>query len=500
MKKNKIFLSFLLAAAMTGCINDADIDSDNPAPPVVQKGGVVFSFTVPNSSGGRSVEDSGIYDKGSADEYKMNNVRIYLFNSTTKNIVKSFNVTLGAADTSTDVVKYTSPDKFSIDPGTYDLYAVANRTTAINAPTVDVLLSNIDSESYATGSISSAEKGLIMSNRGTANQNIQITQPATSDQTTNVTVRMERAVAKLMLAKGKENFELTDDKGAVYATINLSNYRYFNLSKKFYTFRHVATIQDGNDDTYLIEPNYTVTPEFFGDVPSVNGYVIDPYFFKKTVAGAPDFVNQDGYYAQPFYQNAPENITSTLNAAGSYTSIYCLENNMYRPAQKRDYTTGIVFKGSMSVPTSRTFNEAGENVEANSQTKLFYFNYNFYTSLKAVHDVGHANVPENESDLTPEMQKKYGIKIFTKSSDGSFACYYNYLIQHEKNSGFTMGVMEFSIVRNNIYKVMITSIDGLGTGTPDVEPGVDDKYKAYLNVDFAIYPWIVREDNNGNLE
>lgn len=499
MKTNKIFLSFLFAAAMTGCINDADIDTDQNTPPVVQKGGVVFSFVVPNSTSGRSVEDSGIYQQGSPDEYKLNNVRIYLFNSATKNIVKSFNVTVGTADTSSDVVKYVSPDKFSIDPGTYDLYAIANRTTAINAPTVDVLLSNIDSESYGTGSIASAEKGLIMSNRGTANQNIQITQPATSDQTTNVTVRMERAVAKLMLSKAKENYELTDNDGSVYATINLSNYRYFNLSKKFYTFRHVATIQDGNDDTNLIEPTYTVTPEFFGDVPSVNGYVIDPYFFKKTVAGAADFVNPDNYYAQPFYQNAPENITSVLSKAGEYTSIYCLENNMYRPAQKRDYTTGIVFKGSMSVPTSRTFNEKGENVVANEQNKLFYFNYNFYTSLKAVHDIGKANVPENESDLTPEMQKKYGIKIFTKSSDGSFDCYYNYLIQHEKNTGYTMGVMEFSIVRNNIYKVNITSVDGLGTGTPDVEPGVDDKYKAYLTVDFDIYPWYVREDD-GKLE
>ena len=33
-----------------------------------------------------------------------------------------------------------------------------------------------------------------------------------------------------------------------------------------------------------------------------------------------------------------------------------------------------------------------------------------------------------------------------------------------------MGVMEFGIVRNNIYSVNITSIKNLGPGTPDTKP------------------------------
>lgn len=503
MKTKKIFMSILLAAGMTACINDADVESPNASnPPVVENGGnMSFKFIVPNSAGnGRSAEDSGIYDQGSSDEYALKNVRLYLFHSVSKNIYQSFNVSVGSANANDLTVTYTSSDQIKVDPGTYDIYAIANRPTTLNAPTVQALLSDIDRNSYPNGSLSSAENGLIMSNRGTANLGVTIAAPSENDATTNVTIKLERAVAKLMLTRTKENYQLLDNENKEYASISLTNYRYFNLSKWFYTFRHVATIQNGNDDTYLVEPTYTISDSYFGVIPSENGYAVDPYFFNKTVAGAASFTNQDGYYAQPFRENAAGNIISSMPAAGVYASIYCLENCMYRPAQKRDYTTGIVFKANLNIPVLRTFNETGLNVNPYEQSKLYYFNYNFYTSLKAVHDIGKANVPENESQLTPAIMESYGLDIFEKNSSGSYDCYYNYLIQHEPSSSATMGVMEFGIVRNNIYKVSIANINGLGSGTPDVKPDVDDKYKAYLTVDFAIYPWIVREDNNGTLE
>lgn len=49
-----------------------------------------------------------------------------------------------------------------------------------------------------------------------------------------------------------------------------------------------------------------------------------------------------------------------------------------------------------------------------------------------------------------------------------------------------MGVMEFGIVRNNIYRILITNVNDLGTGIPDVDPG-DIESDAYLSVDFSVY-------------
>ena len=69
----KLLLSFTLAAAMTGCINDADVPSgngDNPATGA-RGGNMEISFLVPNSSNGSraaSAEDSGVYEDGTAED------------------------------------------------------------------------------------------------------------------------------------------------------------------------------------------------------------------------------------------------------------------------------------------------------------------------------------------------------------------------------------------------------------------------------------------------
>ena len=104
----KLLLSFALAAAMTGCINDADVPSgngDNPATGA-RGGNMEISFLVPNSSNGSraaSAEDSGVYEDGTAEEYKVSNVTLYLFDSSSKNLVTTINVAqsdLGAGTSS----------------------------------------------------------------------------------------------------------------------------------------------------------------------------------------------------------------------------------------------------------------------------------------------------------------------------------------------------------------------------------------------------------------
>ena len=133
----KLLLSFALAAAMTGCINDADVPSgngDNPAPGG-RGGNMEISFVVPNSSNGNraaSAEDSGIYDQGTAEEYKVNNVTLYLFDSSSKNLVTTINVTqsdLGAGTSSGESSKegqtiiYPCNKEITVKPGNYDILA-----------------------------------------------------------------------------------------------------------------------------------------------------------------------------------------------------------------------------------------------------------------------------------------------------------------------------------------------------------------------------------------
>lgn len=78
-------------------------------------------------------------------------------------------------------------------------------------------------------------------------------------------------------------------------------------------------------------------------------------------------------------------------------------------------------------------------------------------------------------------------------------CYYPYRIRHASNGIPTkMAVMEFAIVRNNIYDMTVTGISGLGlSGVETPEPGKDDEEdKYYFNVEIYVKNWIVRTNND----
>lgn len=78
-------------------------------------------------------------------------------------------------------------------------------------------------------------------------------------------------------------------------------------------------------------------------------------------------------------------------------------------------------------------------------------------------------------------------------------CYYPYWIRHASNGIPTkMSVMEFAIVRNNIYDMTVKEISGLGlSGAEKPNPGKDDEEdKYYFNVELYVKNWIVRQNND----
>ena len=509
----KLLLSFALAAAMTGCINDADVPSgngDNPAPGA-RGGNMEISFVVPNSSNGSraaSAEDSGVYEDGTAEEYKVSNVTLYLFDSSSKNLVTTINVAqsdLGAGTSSGEsnkegqTIVYPCNKEITVKPGNYDILAVANGSQTFEIGQESTLLGQIDASTYGNGMITSVPgSGFIMSNRGSANMNITVESPEESDTKTQVRINLERAVAKLMVRNdSKEIYTLKNPAGVTYATVRLNNYKFINLANKFYTFRHVATLENA-PETPSAPSSYSVEAGNFGNIADNNGYLIDPYFFDKTVAGATTNFTGGSFYTNHLSKQTDSN-WSGLADAGKYVSMYCLENCMFRPAQNTVYTTGIMLKGTFTPEASQTIGNNGNPVEDPLVfNTLYYFNYKFYTTLAAVGKYGDANIDgltEESSDA--ELAAKQ-ITRFTKNG-GNFSTFYNYWIKHlDNNNPTVMGVMEFGIVRNNIYSVNITSIKNLGPGTPDTKPDPDEN-KAFLDVEFGVYPWIVR-DQDADLE
>ncbi|WP_277132821.1 Mfa1 family fimbria major subunit [Bacteroides congonensis] len=493
MKRFTKLVPLLLFAAVTqySCINDADVAFSDETH-ADSNGNLALFFEIPNANGTRSAESSGITETGSKEEYAVKSLTIYLFDSTTKTLKDQQelkNIQQIKADL--EEIKYTA-DKITVNPGTYNIFAIANgKAVTGDISTQDAFLNAVDGITYNEGKIPSVPaSGFVMTNRGAANLNVEVKKPTDSDKVTSVSIGLERAVAKIELTQKQETFPLKDPAGKVYCTIKLNNFRMLNLATQFYTFRHTAVLND------FQEPG-SYTDENFGDINDNNGYAIDPYFFKKTVEGAKDFTNADGFFAQALVDlDINDSNWAGMAQAGSWSHVYCLENCMFVNAQLNAYSTGVMFKASMDIATDRVFDENGDNISnpSNWPSKMFYFNYNFYTSVDAIRKQVLNNLPEDiTDDSATEILAEYSIKRFQKTEN--YSCYYNYWIKHEDNNSTEMGVMEFGIVRNNIYRLSISKVAGLGSGEPYIEPEQPDEYKAELDININVFPWAVRNQD-----
>lgn len=91
-------------------------------------------------------------------------------------------------------------------------------------------------------------------------------------------------------------------------------------------------------------------------------------------------------------------------------------------------------------------------------------------------------------------------KLAAITKYGGCVCYYPYWIKHADNKKTTdMGVMEFGIVRNNIYDLAVSKITKLGlsgTEVPDpTEPGESKELRFIVNIN--VKNWVVR--SNGEI-
>lgn len=512
-----------LFGGLGGCINDDVPTGSSQVAQGDPDGNVIFEMIVPNNTGtltkAETTETSGVYETGSVDEYKVHNVTVFLFDAQTGAFRQSFYLSdldlvsespiIGGSQTDTNQatsdqsqhqVCYQSRTLKVEDEGSYNIYAVANKTY-VQPANETAFLNAIDSSSYNTGWINlDTNKGFIMTTRADnsglyasnytgTNRKVQLVKRLTTAEPTRVKLVLERAVAKVLVGRSADQFQLKKQDGtqSVYATVSLTDYSPLNLSTQFYRHRHVANFSGFPTSI----PTYV--PANFGEVTGPDGYVVDPYFLNKKVEGAANFTNPDHYYAYPLGGTLDWHLINT----NSFSYFYCLENCMYQTAQKNAYSTGVHFRAKL-IPTLITTVGGSTSTSTNSN-ELYYANYTFFDSWAALTEhigVSNAGVSANSSD---QDLARVGIKRFKrKSKYDNFYCYYNYWIRHlDNNDPTNMGVMEFAIVRNNIYRLLVSGINDLGTGTPEINPGQDDEYGIKLEISFCVLPWIVR--NQGGI-
>lgn len=98
-----------------------------------------------------------------------------------------------------------------------------------------------------------------------------------------------------------------------------------------------------------------------------------------------------------------------------------------------------------------------------------------------------------------ELKENYNIAYY---DDGK--CYYKYWIKHEPNGtdDDPMGVMEFAIVRNNVYQLAVEGVSGLGDPLP-FTPGEDDpndpvkeEEEVQILVRLYVRDWVKRSNSS----
>jgi hypothetical protein len=491
-----IFALLLASAVVCSCSQREDIDDavDTNTENTVEEASVVFRLqaNAPTALTTRSVEDSYNHVQGTQEEYQVNNARIYLFDAPTKLFVKSIMLT-NLTRTGTDANGYViyEAEHVSVPQGTYDIFVTANTGRYINKTTESEFLADIDSLTYVRGAIQDISGGIVMTNRASENTGTVITKSEDNEDNV-VSITLERVLARIDIAKSSNSFPLTDEANQQYASITLEGHYIVNLPKYYYSYRHTAAL------TSMDEPVWDIN-EHFGNVKDVNGYVIDPDFFKKTI-DATSFTNAGKYYEHFYgdYSN-PNAVAWTAFKPASetpqYNTTYCLENCTLAPAQKNGYSTGVLFKAKLE-PYNNVYHLADNGTlqvitDKNQYPEvLYYFNYKFYDSPQALASaIGINDINGNSFDL-------YQAKKYEKDDDG-YHCYYTYWIRHLDNYKPTsMGVMEFAIVRNNLYRILVTNVSGLGYHEVTVNPDTPDEGETYLKAVLNVKPWIVRDLTN----
>lgn len=492
MKKTLLSAAALLMA-LTAC-NKEPVGGS-----AVDNGSVYMQFSV-NMLSTRSQTDDGEgksnsnanpdIEVGLDKENKISTVDIALVGS--GSTVVAANVTPTAANASTYVAKF---DTQALVAGTtYKVYIYANCSAPaavdVNAVSeASVAEMTADNKFWMTNAYDAADVTL-------PSDLAAYTQPNTPFNLGSHTV--ERSMARFDY-KAKKAGNVYDMGAGL--SLTLTEAALINQSKAHYVFRRVAD-------------NNTATP-VVGGVETPSNWVVDTDWKSKTKAGF------DAQLEEP--ANWSWTSLSSLTADDNYRDdykIWCYAKENTVPsidAQKHDVSTGVVFKAEIT---------AGEAASAEvkaalaSGKRIYVFNNKLYgtwadvktaaedgddANLQAAYNQAAASVTGEATEPTAVAAAAAGFTGYS-ADGGKYYTYYYYWNRHNDNlDPYKMGIMEYAVVRNNVYKLCVDSISKFGhpdpTNPTDPDPDPvkpndpDESVNYYFTVTVKVLPWTVRINN-----
>lgn len=426
--------------------------------------------------------------------------------------------------------KYTTtPQQVDLDDGTYNVLVVANPgadwwtgqslTLADVRNHIQTTAWTASGSDYSDFVMTSAADATLTLNSNPEND------PAKAE------VNVERMAARLDY-KAEASYTCTDP-AYTGATVEITGAALVNnLTAGSYIIKRVADDVNGTNLSYLGN-------ETADENGAATNYVLDPWTASKNgnlygtwfMNGSSD-PNWWAGYVQPG--------TSVSDGAETWQRIgYTLENTTAADAAGSDYSTGVVFKakfnpqGVANYTEGETFFAYGTKIYASMEDMMAGFygskfddldnitscatwgdvkqfitstlltndpsGYNKYLEGLAegkddsetvanassltwgnymLNECGYSKdengkvVLDQNGNVTRIALQPYGTRTYEDAT-----CYYTWWVRHSNDNDDTKkGIMEYAIVRNNIYKLTVNSVYSLGGEVPEEESLIVDVY------------------------
>ena len=406
-------------------------------------------------------------------------------------------VTPSAASADTYVASFNS---VKLTAGaTYKVYIYAN----CSAPAAF----DIDEISNATVAEMTADNKFWMTNAYSANE---VTLPSDLAPYTQPNTPLNLGAHSVERSMARFDYKQAGafDMGAGL-TLTLTEAALINQSKAHYMFRRVSAGETA-----------TATGAVVGGVEIPTNWVVDTDWSNKVAA------NFNAQLSAPstWTWTSLADLTTDDNYTGDY-KIWCYAKENTIPgidAQKHNVTTGVVFKAELAAGEG-----ASDAVKAAmaAGNRIYVFNNVLYGAWKDVKAAAEAGTDPTlqaaynqaatgvaaDAEPTGAAAAAAGFTGYS-AKDGKYYNYYYYWNRHNDNlDPYTMGIMEFAVVRNNVYKLAVDKIKRFGHPTPpdptnpdpDPEPDPDpvdpddpdESVNYYFNVTVKVLPWTVRINN-----
>lgn len=423
----------------------------------------------------------------------------------------------------------TTPQQVDLDDGTYNVLVVANPGadwwTGQSLTLADVR-NHIQTTAWtASGSDYS---DFVMTSAADATLTLESN---SEDDPATAEVNVERMAARLDY-KAEASYTCTDP-AYTGATVEITGAALMNnLTAGSYIIKRVADDVNGTNLSYLGN-------ETADENGAATNYVLDPWTASKNgnlygtwfMNGSSD-PNWWAGYVQPG--------TPVSDGAETWQRIgYTLENTTAADAAGSDYSTGVVFKatfhpkGVANYTEGETFFAYGTKIYASMEDMMAGFygskfddldnitscatwgdvkqfitstlltndpsGYNKYLEGLAegkddsetvanassltwgnymLNECGYSKdengkvVLDQNGNVTRIALQPYGTRTYEDAT-----CYYTWWVRHSNDNDDTKkGIMEYAIVRNNIYKLTVNSVYSLGGEVPEEESLIVDVY------------------------